>query len=92
MPRKKAEVTEVTETTETKPTETIETIDFHGLTIRPFGVAKNTKELTPVRLMLSADVVWTLKRAAFEAHCSLGEMCRAIVLQWLSEHDDIFQK
>lgn len=74
------------ETTETK------TIDFHGLTIRPYGTAKNTKELKPVRLMLHPDTMWTLKCASFEAHCSLGELCHAIVMQWLQEHESDIQK
>lgn len=83
---KKTETAETIETTETK------TIDFHGLTIRPYGTAKNTKELKPVRLMLNTDAMWTLKCASFEAHCSLGEFCHAIVMQWLSEHETEIQK
>lgn len=79
-------------TEKTTELETTETIDFHGLTIRPFGVAKNTKELKPVRLMLNADAMWTLKRAAFDAHCSLGEICHAIVMQWLGEHESDIQR
>lgn len=74
------------ETTETK------TIDYHGLTIRPYGTAKNTRELKPVRLMLNDDAMWTLKCASFEAHCSLCELCRSIVMQWLSEHESDIEK
>lgn len=82
------------ETETAAPIETIETktIDYHGLTIRPYGTAKNTKELKPVRLMLNTDAMWTLKKASFEAHCSLGEFCRAIVMQWLSEHESDIEK
>ena len=75
-------------TTETKT----KTIDFHGLTIRPYGTAKNTKELKPVRLMVTDDAMWKLKCVSFEAHCSLGEFCHAIVMQWLSEHESEIQK
>lgn len=64
------------------------TLDFHGLTIRPYGSYKGVKDLQPVRVMLHPDAVWTLKRVSFEAHCSLGELCRAIIMQWLSEHND----
>ena len=83
-----------TELETVKPIETTETktIDYHGLTIRPYGTAKNTKELKPVRLMLNTDAMWTLKCASFEAHCSLGEFCHAIVMQWLSEHESEIQK
>ena len=63
-------------------------IDFHGLTIRPYGSYKGVKDLQPVRVMLHPDAVWSLKRASFEAHCSLGELCRAIIMQWVSEHSN----
>lgn len=86
MAKKTTETTAPIETTETK------TIDFHGLTIRPYGTAKNTKELKPVRLMLHPDAMWTLKRASFEAHCSLSELCNAIVMQWLNKHESDIQK
>ena len=67
-------------------------LDFHGLTIRPYGTAKNTKALKPIRLMVTDDAMWKLKCASFDAHCSLGEFCHAIVMQWLSEHESEIQK
>jgi hypothetical protein len=73
-------------------TETDGTIDFHGLKIRPFGTKKGTKELKPIRLMVTEDTMWTLKKAAFEARCSVGELCHAIVTQWLNEHESEIQK
>lgn len=69
------------------------TVELYGLKLRTFGTPKNIKELKPVRLMLDGDAMWTLKRASFDAHCSLGELCHAIVMQWLSEHEsEISQK
>ena len=68
------------------------TINYHGLTIRPFGTKKDVKDLKPIRLMVTNDAMWTLKRASFEAHCSLSEFCHAIVMQWLSEHETDSQK
>lgn len=68
------------------------TIDFHGLTIRPFGTKKGVKELKPIRLMVTDDAMWKLKCLAFEGHCSLSELCNAIVMQWLSEHESEIQK
>lgn len=67
-------------------------IDFKGLKIRPFGTKKGVKELKPIRLMVTDDAMWKLKCLAFEAHCSLGELCNAIVMQWLSEHETDIQK
>lgn len=63
-------------------------LDFRGLTIRPYGSYKGVKDLQPVRVMLHPDAVWSLKQASFEAHCSLGELCRAIIMQWVSEYND----
>ena len=85
-------MTKKTETAETIETNETKTIDYRGLTIRPYGTAKNTKELKPVRLMLTDDAMWTLKCASFEAHCSLCELCRSIVMQWLNEHENDIQK
>ena len=81
-------------TTETAaPIETEDgVIELYGLKLRTFGTPKNVKELKPVRLMLHPDAMWTLKRASFEAHCSLSELCNAIVMQWLSEHESNIQK
>ena len=67
-------------------------LDFHGLTIRPFGTKKGVKDLKPIRLMVTDDAMWKLKCVSFEAHCSLGEFCHAIVMQWLSEHESEIQK
>lgn len=67
-------------------------IDFHGLKIRPYGTKKGTKDLMPIRLMVTEDTMWTLKKAAFEGHCSIGELCHAIVMQWLQEHEADIQK
>ena len=68
------------------------TVDMFGLTLRTFGTKKGVKDLKPVRLMMADDAMWTLKRLAFEAHCSLSELCNAIVMQWLSEHETDSQK
>ena len=68
------------------------TIEMFGLTLRTFGTKKGVKDLKPVRLMLHPDAMWTLKRASFEAHCSVGELCNAIVMQWLSEHEAEIKK
>ena len=67
-------------------------IEMFGLTLRTFGTKKGVKDLKPVRLMLHPDAMWTLKRASFEAHCSLSELCNAVVMQWLSEHESEIKK
>ena len=59
-------------------------INFHGLTIRPYGSYKGVS----VRVLLNPDTAWSLKQASVEAHCSIGELCRAILMQWVSEHND----
>lgn len=58
-----------------------------GLTLRTFGTKKGVKNLNQIRLMVTDDAMWTLKRASFEARCSVGELCHAIVMQWMSEHE-----
>ena len=68
------------------------TIEMFGLTLRTFGTKKGVKDLKPVRLMVTDDAMWTLKRASFSAHCSVGELCHAIVTQWLSEHESEIKK
>ena len=67
-------------------------VEMFGLKLRMFGTKKGVKELKPVRLMLHPDAMWTLKRASFEAHCSLSELCHAIVMQWMSEHESEIKK
>ena len=57
-----------------------------------FGTKKGVKDLKPVRLMVTDDAMWTLKRASFEAHCSVSELCHAIVMQWMSEHESEIKK
>ena len=66
--------------------ETDKIIEMFGLKLRTFGTKKGVKDLKPVRLMVPDDAMWTLNRASSEAHCSLSELCNAIVMQWLSEH------
>ena len=68
------------------------TVDMFGLTLITFGAKKGMKDLKPVRLMVTDDAMWTLKRASFEAHCSVAELCHAIVMQWLSEHEAEIKK
>ena len=68
------------------------TVDMFGLTLRTFGTKKGVEELKPVRLMMADDAMWMLKRASFDAHCSVAELCHAIVMQWLSEHETDSQK
>ena len=63
-----------------------------GLTLRTFGTKKGVKNLNPVRLMVTDDAMWTLKRASFSAHCSVSELCHAVVMQWLSEHEAEIKK
>ena len=67
-------------------------IELYGLTLRTFGTKKGVKDLKPIRLMVTDDVIWTLKRASFSAHCSVGELCNAIVTQWLQEHEAEIKK
>ena len=63
-----------------------------GLTLRMFGTKKGVKDLKQIRLMVTDDAMWALKRASFEAHCSIGELCHAIVMQWLSDHEAEIKK
>ena len=72
--------------------ETDKIIEMFGLTLRTFGTKKGVKDLKPVRLMVTDDAMWTLKRASFEAHCSVSELCHAIVMQWMSEHESEIKK
>ena len=67
-------------------------VEMFGLKLRMFGTKKGVKDLKPVRLMVTDDAMWTLKRASFSAHCSVGELCHAIVMQWLSEHESEIKK
>ena len=67
-------------------------IEMFGLKLRTFGTKKGVKELKPIRLMVTDDAMWQLKRASFEAHCSVGELCHAIVSQWLNEHEAEIKK
>ena len=67
-------------------------IEMFGLTLRTFGTKKGVKDLKPVRLMVTDDTMWALKRASFEAHCSVSELCHAIVMQWMSEHESEIKK
>ena len=72
---------------EDKHIETDGVIELYGLKLRTFGTKKGVKDLKPVRLMVTDDTMWKLKCASFSAHCSVGELCHAIVMQWLSEHE-----
>ena len=72
--------------------ETDRTIEMFGLTLRTFGTKKGVKDLKPVRLMVTDDAMWKLKLASFSAHCSVGELCNAIVTKWLSEHESEIKK
>ena len=72
--------------------ETDKIIEMFGLTLRMFGTKKGVKDLKPIRLMVTDDAMWALKRASFEAHCSVGELCHAIVTQWLGEHESEIKK
>ena len=67
-------------------------VELYGLTLRTFGTKKGVKELKPIRLMVTDDAMWKLKCASFGAHCSVGELCNAIVMQWLSEHEAEIKK
>ena len=63
-----------------------------GLKLRTFGTKKGVKDLNQIRLMVTDDAMCTLKRASFEARCSIGELCHAIVMQWMSEHESEIKK
>lgn len=67
-------------------------IELYGLTLRTFGTKKGVKDLKPVRLMVTDDAMWKLKCASFSAHCSVGELCNAIIMKWLSEHESEIKK
>lgn len=67
-------------------------IEMFGLKLRTFGTKKGVKDLKPIRLMVNDDAMWKLKCASFGAHCSVGELCNAIIMQWLSEHENDIQK
>ena len=67
-------------------------IEMFGLQLRTFGTKKGVKDLKPVRLMVTDDAMWKLKCASFSAHCSVGELCNAIIMQWLSEHESEIKK
>ena len=67
-------------------------IEMFDLKLRTFGTKKGVKDLKPIRLMVTDDVIWTLKRASFSAHCSVGELCNAIIMKWLSEHGSEIKK
>ena len=61
--------------------------EMFGLKLRMLNKKKGVKELKPIRQMVTDDAMWKLKCASFGAHCSVGELCHAIVMQWLSDHD-----
>ena len=67
-------------------------VEMFGLKLRTFGTKKGVKDLKPIRLMVTADAMWKLKCASFSAHASVGELCNAIVMQWLSEHEADIKK
>lgn len=67
-------------------------IEMFGLKLRTFGTKKGVKDLKPIRLMVTDDAMWRLKCASFSAHCSVGELCNAIVMQWLNEHEAEIKK
>ena len=67
-------------------------VELYGLKLRTFGTKKGVRYLKPIRLMVTDDTMWTLKRASFSAHCSVGELCHAIVMQWMSEHEAEIKK
>lgn len=67
-------------------------IEMFGLELRMFGTKKGVKDLKPIRLMVTDDASWKLKCASFSAHCSVSELCHAIVMQWLSEHESEIKK
>ena len=53
-------------------------VEMFGLKLRTFGAKKGVKDLKPIRLMVTDDAMWQLKRASFSAHCSVGELCPMI--------------
>ena len=67
-------------------------VEMFGLKLKTFGTKKGVKDLKPIRLMVTDDAMWALKRASFEAHCSLSEFCHAVVMQWLGEHEAEIKK
>ena len=67
-------------------------IEMFGLTLRTFGTKKGVKDLNQIRLMVTDDAMWKLRCASFEARCSVGELCNAIIMQWLSEHEAEIKK
>ena len=67
-------------------------IEMFGLELRMFGTKKGVKDLKPIRLMVTDDTSWKLKCASFSAHCSVGELCNAIIMQWLSAHESEIKK
>ena len=67
-------------------------IEMFDLKLRTFGTKKGVKDLKPIRLMVDDDTMWKLKCASFSAHCSVGELCNAIVTKWLSEHESEIKK
>ena len=67
-------------------------VELYGLKLRTFGTKKGVKDLKPIRLMVTDDAMWALKRASFSAHCSVGELCHAIVVKWLGEHESEIKK
>ena len=67
-------------------------VEMFGLKLRTFGTKKGVKDLKPIRLMVTDDAMWKLKCASFSANASVGELCNAIVMQWLSEHEADIKK
>lgn len=63
-----------------------------GLTLRTFGTKKGVKDLNQIRLMVNDDAMRKLKCASFEARCPVGELCNAIIMQWLGEHEAEIKK
>ena len=67
-------------------------VEMFGLKLRTFGTKKGVKDLKPIRLMVTDDAMWKLKCASFSAHASVGELCNAIVMRWLGEHEAEIKK
>ena len=67
-------------------------VEMFDLKLRTFGTKKGVKELKPIRLMVDDDASWKLKCASFSAHCSVGELCNAIIMKWLQEHESEIKK
>ena len=55
-------------------------------------IRSNKPDAKVFRKWVTDDAMWTLKRASFEAHCSVSELCHAIVMQWMSEHESEIKK